>query len=134
MGRNKYTFSALSHQELPAGKSGEEVYALAEALLYGTDGRQVGDLSSFCEQQLKENAGYYVLHDYVVYKGKSKYFRGSCVISGKQDLIAFMIRSLAVDDLRPMLILAVKDPQWVIRIDDECSGYLHVNSLKEPQQ
>lgn len=71
------------------------------------------------QSKLQPDDKYYVLHEKMLYKGKTAKYTGQVVIASGRDIIPFISDGLRKNDLRPMRIFPVHSPAWLLRFTDE---------------
>lgn len=117
-----YSFLNLKHKEISEEVNPEIIFLKSEELLNPNNFISFPDSIICFETKLSDNVNYYVMHDFVIFKGKTKIFKGKIVLSTKQDLIDY----IRTNDIRPIRIMPEQNQDFVIRIDDEKSASFFV--------
>lgn len=116
-----YRFLDLLH-ELPDDHfNREELFARSEQMMRAgmraLDDHKV--MMELLQSKLQPGDKYYVLHEQMLYKGKTAKYTGQIVMASGRDIIPFINDGLRKNDLRPMRIFPVHSPAWLLRFTDE---------------
>jgi len=122
-----YKFLDLAH-ELPDDHfDKEDLFNLSEELMavqrLCTD--DIETISELLEEKLLPGEKYHLMHEHMFHKGKITKYIGHVVIADKQHIIPFILNSLTANDLRPMRILPINSPAWLIRFSAETVMYTY---------
>jgi hypothetical protein len=117
MFRKRYTFSNLCHQPLVENMEPVSIFETSEQFVK-SDFVAFQNPLDLLETKLSADEFYYVLHEYIITKGKMIFFRGCVVIAKKTDIITFVTAELLHNNLRPIRILAQENPSFCLRFTE----------------
>jgi len=114
-----YSFSGLDYKELPEADDKETIFLTSEKLLKQNNFTGFNDPVACMTEKLNEGETYYVIHEHIIHKGKSKILKGKIVLSDKKSLLKYLDEIISDDDIRPFRIMPVEKQNFVITITDE---------------
>jgi len=123
--KNNYQFEYLIKSELPNGVDESSIFFAMHRLSMESQKTRCLAIDDF--ESLLTEGEFYVAHNVIAYKGKTKTFRGKLVLAKKSDLIDFLKHATTCNDLRPLLIsprFSVTPEQVILISEDECHLYL----------
>ena len=118
-----YLFLDLLHEKLPVFANKSLIFAQTETYLAG-DFEVFKSPIELVQSHLNATDTYYVMHESIMVKGKIKRSLGVIVLANRLNLLDYLGRNL--NDLRPLRIMALNDPRFLIVISDEGTGLLYV--------
>lgn len=118
--RNHYCLGKLKSSKLGACEDKESIYLDISHPTLSTSPSQNIETLIDLERYLTVQH-YYVAHNFVITKGKRRFFRGDLVKASKQDLVDFLEECKSTGDLRELLIAPIlQSIDWhVIHVTDE---------------
>lgn len=119
-----YNFLDLPHKKLSKDYDKENIYQLSESFIKD-DINYVNDIYKVLESELKKDEDYFIVHERMLFKGKITKYIGNIVVSKKEDIITYIKKSIENNDLRPIRILPVKEPLWMIRFTEDSIMYIY---------
>jgi len=122
-----YKFSNIKH-DLPVEPFEKEaLFDFTEHLMHSpyVFADDAEEICYILNERLNNHETYYLMHERMLHKGKLVKYIGHVVVSDKQNIIRFISDSLSQNDLRPMRILQVNSPAWLIRFTEDAVMYVY---------
>lgn len=88
------------------------LYSLMQG--YASQYIQLADLN-----EILKDTFYYVGVEYFVIKGKSSFYKGVIVVASKENLVAYLVRIIQLNDCRSVFIIPKNHQNLLISLDDE---------------
>ncbi|MFP1946578.1 hypothetical protein [Lonsdalea quercina] len=116
--KNNYSFNNLSEKKPCELINKNELFLKMRNLTMNGAISHFGSIDEI-DKYLQEGS-YFVIHNMVVYKGKTPFLKGLFLVTSKGSLIKFLKQSIEIDDLRDLLIAPqfVTDPLYVMQVND----------------
>lgn len=118
-----YLFLDLQHQEIKNTEQIDKVFDISEDLSK-KEFIFIGDNFNLLKEELKEE-NYYVIHSYIVTKGKKRILKGKIVISDKFSILSYLSNVIEENNIRPLKIIPKESMGNMIYMNDEGCFYIY---------
>lgn len=126
-----YKFLNIKHDQPAEPFEKEALFNVTEQFMHSSYvcAEDPEEICHILNESLNDYETYYLMHERMLYKGKLVKYIGHVVVSDKQNSIRFISESLRQNDLRPMRILQVNSPDWLIRFTEDAVMYVYRKNI-----